>query len=56
MGELVIAIATLVITYYTGAITEAETDGSVTNSINYQVADKRECREYFPKIIITDQE
>jgi len=37
MESLIIAIITLVITFYTGAVVEVETDGEITKSINYTV-------------------
>ena len=55
--SLIIAILTLAVSFYTGAISEAETNGKVTDSINYTVDENKTtiCKEFYPKIIITDK-
>jgi len=53
---LVLAILGLITAFYGGAVTEAETEGMITDSISYEVnaSGGRICKEYYPKIIITD--
>ncbi len=54
--SLLVALIGLLASFYGGAITEAETKGSVTNSISYDVnTTNRVCKEFYPKIIITDK-
>ena len=57
MIETIVGAVTLIVSFYTGAITEAETGGQVTKSISYNIdANKSEiCKEFetpkYPKII-----
>lgn len=55
--SLVLGILTLLATFYGGAITEAETEGKITDSISYSVEQNktRICKEFYPEIIITDK-
>jgi len=54
--ELALAIIGLLTAFYSGAVTEVETNGQITSSINYTVDTNKTtiCKEYYPKIIITD--
>jgi len=54
--SIIIAIIGLLAAFYGGAVTEAETEGMITESISYEVnaTGGRICKEYYPKIIITD--
>lgn len=56
--SVIIAVVTAVLSFYSGAISEAETSGKITQSISYNVdINKTEiCKEFetpkYPKIIL----
>ena len=54
---IILALISLVAVFYGGAVTEAETKGMITESISYEVnaSGARVCKEFYPKIIITDK-
>ena len=45
-------IVTIISIFYGGAITEAETNGKLTNSISYSVDENKTtiCKEFYPKL------
>lgn len=55
--SILVAVVTAVLSFYSGAITEAETNGEITKSISYNIdVNKTEiCKEFdtpkYPKII-----
>jgi hypothetical protein len=46
--ELLMVIISAIVTFYSGAITEKETLGKVTKSIEYGEPQQK-CREYYPE-------
>ena len=55
--SLILGLVGLLITFYTGAISEAESNGKITNSISYSMDENKStiCKEFYPKIILTDE-